>query len=70
MVIGSRIAVRQVTGWLAARDVAAIEIMAGPLPANPFVRDVIVVDTDHYHFLIVDWLRREPIRGDRDLDRP
>ena len=36
--------------------------MAGPLPARPFVRDIVVADADHYHFLELDWLRAERIR--------
>lgn len=61
MVWGSKLAVRQATEWLAARDSVPVEVMAGPVPANPFVRDVIVVDADHYHFLEVNWLRQETI---------
>jgi inner membrane protein len=49
-----------------ADDVAAV--MAGPVPANPFVRDVIVMDGDHYHFLEFDWLANPRIRvGDAAL---
>lgn len=61
MIAGSRIAVRQVTEWLAGRDSTPFEVMAGPLPANPFVRDVVVTDASHYHFLEVNWLRAESI---------
>lgn len=70
MVAGSRIAERQVAGWLAERDAAFVDVMAGPLPARPLVRDVVVADGDHYHFLEVDWLRADPIRvSDAAIDR-
>lgn len=59
---GSRLAARQATEWLAARGRQAEQIMAGPLPARPLARDIVVVDADHYHFLELDWLRADPIR--------
>ena len=62
MVGGSRIAVRQATAWLADRDSTPVDVMASPRPANPFVRDIVVIDASHYHFLELDWLRNEPIR--------
>ena len=70
MVAGSRIAERQVAGWLAERDAAFVDVMAGPLPARPLARDVVVDDGDHYHFLEVDWLRADSIRvSDAAIDR-
>ena len=62
MVVGSRIASRQVADWLAARDSTWVEIMAAPVPASLFVRDVVVVDEEHYHFLEVNWLWDDHIR--------
>ena len=62
MVGGSRVAERQVTEWLAQRGTVPVEIMAGPLPANPFARDIVVADRQHYHFLELNWLRAEHIR--------
>lgn len=62
MCVGSVTARREATAWLAAREVDPIEIMAGPVPANPFVRDVVVVDGNHYHFLEVDWLADPRVR--------
>ncbi len=75
MIGGSRLASRQVTAWLAERGEVAVEIMSGPLPANPFVRDVVVVDESHYHFLHVNWLRADTIQiagpaVDRGPDTP
>ena len=62
MVGGSRLATRQVADWLTARGSTFEEIMADPLPARPFVRNIVVADADHYHFLELDWLRSERIR--------
>ena len=62
MAAASRVAVLQVADWLEARGTPFVDIMAGPLPANPFVRDIVVADADHYHFLELDWLRADPIR--------
>lgn len=58
----ARMAERQVAGWLAERDAAFVDVMAGPIPARPLARDVVVADGDHYHFLEVDWLRADPIQ--------
>lgn len=62
MVMASRLAEAQVTAWLTERDDVPIEVMSAPVPANPFRRDIVVVDTEHYHFLELDWLRAEPIQ--------
>ena len=56
MVAGSRLAAHQVAVWLAERGDIGQVVMAGPLPANPFVRDIVVADESHYHFLELDWL--------------
>jgi len=57
-----QLAERQVAAWLAVRKSVPIEIMAGPAPGNSFLRDVVVVDAEHYHFLEVDWLAAESVR--------
>jgi inner membrane protein len=62
MVTSAALTERVVRGWLAERDDTPIEIMAGPQPATPFVRNIIVVDDGHYHFLELDWLAAERIR--------
>ena len=59
---GSRLAAREAADWLAARGSAYEAIMAGPLPARPFARDIVVADANHYHFLELSWLRAERIR--------
>ena len=62
MAVGSRIAAYQVESWLAERGDVGTVVMAGPVPADPFVRDVVVRDEWHYHFIEVAWTRLEPIR--------
>lgn len=62
MVATSRLAARQVAAWLAERDSVPMQIMAGPAPGNPFRRDIVVADAEHYHFLEVNWLAAEAIR--------
>ena len=62
MVAGSRLASRQASDWLAQRGNIGSVVMAGPLPANPFVRDIVVVDESHYHFLELNWLDSDRIQ--------
>ena len=62
MVSGSQVAERQVTEWLAERGTVPVEIMAGALPANPFARNIVVADRQHYHFLEVNWLNADRIQ--------
>ena len=62
MVAGSRQAASQVVEWLSERDDTPVEVMAGPGPVNPFVRDVVVADDQHYHLLEVDWWQDEPVQ--------
>ena len=57
MIAGSRLAARQASTWLAQRGEIGSVVMAGPFPANPFVRDIVVIDDSHYHFLELNWLR-------------
>ena len=59
------IARRQAKNWLGEQGVSPNEIiglMAAPLPANPFVRDVIVVTSSRYYFLEIDWLSHKRVR--------
>ena len=71
MVAASRLAEQQVAAWLAAQDDdTPIEVMASPAPGNPFRRDIVVADAEHYHFLDLDWLRgAEPRVAARAMDR-
>ena len=65
MVAASLLAERQVAAWLADRDDTPVEVMASPAPGNPLLRHIVVADAEHYHFLEVDWLSRDPIRISR-----
>lgn len=71
MVAASRVAEQQVAAWLAERDDDAVaEVMASPAPGNPFRRDIVVADAEHYHFLDLDWLAAEPVRiAARSIER-
>lgn len=65
MMGGTWIARGQVKNWLREQGVSPSEIiglMAAPLPANPFVRDVIVVTHSRYYFIEIDWLSNERFR--------
>ena len=70
MVWGSRVAEGQVTEWLAERGTVPVETMAGPVPANPFARAIVVVDRQHYHFLEVNWLNAGSDSGQQSRHRP
>jgi inner membrane protein len=59
---GTALARHQAEAWLRARGAAPTRVMAGPLPADPFVRDVIAVTPEGYRFLEVRWLPRAAIR--------
>jgi inner membrane protein len=56
MFAGSRLAERQVAEWLRQQGTEPERLMAGPLPANPFTRDVIALLPGRYEFVEVDWL--------------
>jgi inner membrane protein len=59
MFAGSRIAAAQVEEWMQEQGTPVDSTMAGPLPANPFVRDIIVLTPDGYEFVEVNWLAGE-----------
>jgi inner membrane protein len=56
MFAGSRLAERQVAEWLRQQGTEPERVMASPLPANPFTRDVIALLPGHYEFIELDWL--------------
>jgi inner membrane protein len=56
MFAGSRLAERQVAAWLRQQGMEVEHIMAGPLPGNPFTRDVIALLPGRYEFVEMDWL--------------
>lgn len=53
MVVGSAVARAHVGRVLTARDAAPRQVMAGPLPANPFVREIIAVHEGRYSFHVL-----------------
>lgn len=59
MVAGSIFARAQAEDWLATRGIKTIEMMAGPMPANPFERDIVAVTPHGYRFFRLDWLSNE-----------
>jgi inner membrane protein len=59
---GSRLAERQTAAWLRRQGEQVEHLMAGPLPANPFVRDVIAQVQGRYLFVEVDWLAADAER--------
>lgn len=62
MLAGTALARGQADAWLRARGHAPTAVMAGPLPANPFVREVIAATPNGYRFLLVDWFATETVR--------
>jgi inner membrane protein len=62
MFAGSRLAERQVAEWLRQQGTEPERVTAGPLPTNPFTRDVIAVLPGRYEFMELNWLTGEPGR--------
>jgi inner membrane protein len=70
MSVGSSVAARQASEWVRAQGVSVEGTCAGPIAANPFVRDVIVLTPGRYFFVEVDWLGSERVRfSDAPLSR-
>jgi inner membrane protein len=70
MYAGSGVATRQASEWVRAQGVSVEGTSAGPIAANPFVRDVIVLTPGRYLFVEVDWLGSERVRfSDAPLPR-
>jgi inner membrane protein len=66
MVAGSRVARAETQAWLDTQGIAATVIMAGPMPADPFARDVIALSADRYHFVERRWLSEPGFRASGD----
>jgi inner membrane protein len=62
MVAGSRAASAQADAWLRGRGIVPDELAAGPVPADPFVREVIARAGDTYYFVEHAWLREPALR--------
>lgn len=55
--LGSQVAAPRAQEWLKAQGHPVERVIAGPVPANPFVRDLIALGPDRYHFVRADFLR-------------
>jgi inner membrane protein len=74
MLVGSRLAERQVRQLARHRGWVVGEVAAMPIAAEPLLRNVIAVSSDRYRFVPVNWLRGpapdievlESARGSRD----
>jgi inner membrane protein len=56
IVVGSRVAAPGAVAWLRAQGLDVERAIAAPVAANPFVRDIIVLAPDRYHFVRADFL--------------
>ncbi|WP_141621881.1 metal-dependent hydrolase [Myxococcus sp. AB036A] len=54
--VGSQVAAPGALEWLRSQNLPVERAIAGPLPANPFVRDIIALGPDRYHFVRADFL--------------
>ena len=67
MAAASRAAEGQVAALLARQEGAApVEVLAIPLPGNPFRRNIVVADPEGYRFYTLDWLTSPPLRRAAD----
>jgi inner membrane protein len=62
MIGSSRVARVEVAQWARDRGLEATRIMVSPTPADPFRRDVVLADAQHYHRLTFDWLASERVQ--------
>jgi inner membrane protein len=50
---GNSVAKSGVGQWLGEQGTQAVEIMAGPMPADPFSRNIVALSDEHYYFATV-----------------
>ncbi|MDP7690354.1 MAG: metal-dependent hydrolase, partial [Vicinamibacterales bacterium] len=62
MVGSSRLVRLEVAQWARDRGLEASRIMVIPSPADPFRRNVLIADDQHYHRLTFDWLASERVQ--------
>ena len=67
MVLGTRIASAYARQWLERGDTPYRALMAGPVPANPAIREVIVTREDRYAFLEVNVITGRVAPGGLDV---
>ncbi len=65
MLGATALARQQAHQWFTQQDLNVTHVMAGPLPANPFVRDIIAVTPTTYHFARLDWLSDPVLTNNR-----
>jgi inner membrane protein len=56
ILVGSQVAAPGALAWLRAQNLPVERTIAGPIPANPFVRDIIALAPDRYHFVSANFL--------------
>lgn len=56
ILVGSQVAAPGAVAWLRAQGVSVERAISAPVAANPFVRDIIVLAPDRYHFVSADFL--------------
>lgn len=56
ILLGSQLAAPGALAWLRSQDLPVERTIAGPIPANPFVRDIIALAPDRYHFVSANFL--------------
>lgn len=62
MIAGSVLAREQARAWFRQDGIEAEAVMAGPLPARPFTRDVIVLARGRYYFAELNWFATPILR--------
>ncbi|QSQ20093.1 metal-dependent hydrolase [Pyxidicoccus parkwayensis] len=62
ILVGSQVAAPEALAWLRAQNLPVERTIAGPIPANPFVRDIIALAPDRYHFVSANFLEPEERR--------
>ena len=62
MAAASRVAEGQAARLARDDGAAPVEVLAIPVPGNPFRRDIVVAEPGGYRFYELDWLARPPLR--------
>ncbi len=62
MMAGNSMARQGVVDWLGEEDAVITDLMTGPMPANPFARQVLAVSETHYHAVEVRFFNEERYR--------
>jgi inner membrane protein len=57
----SQLARTQVVEWARDKGLDSVEIMVSPVPVDPFQRDIMITDDQHYHRLGFNWLAADGV---------